>query len=152
LSQMIGTGSKIAASTVDGTPQLFDLATGSTIWTATDRGTPLDGDDRSLLVSEFADQGALSLLDFETGQKKWSVSDPGFAPYPSRRTTFLSGNRVVVGGRMASGEFAGRPTAIIYDRETGRELDRYVGQVQGAGPDWLALVVSDGNGIGKLQF
>ncbi|MEU5407411.1 hypothetical protein [Nocardia asteroides] len=77
---MIGNGSKIAASTADGTPQLFDLATGSTIWTATDRGTPLDGDDRSVLVSEFADQGGRSLLDFETGQKKWSVPDPGFPP------------------------------------------------------------------------
>jgi outer membrane protein assembly factor BamB len=152
LSQMIGDGPKIAAVTADGTPQLFDLATGSTTWTATERGTPLDGDDRSLLVSEFADQGGLSLLDFETGQKKWSVPDPGFAPYPSQRTTFLTGNRVVVGGRMASGEFAGRPTTIIYDRETGRETDRYIGQVQGAGPDWLALSASGGNGTDELQF
>ncbi|MFG2444994.1 PQQ-binding-like beta-propeller repeat protein [Nocardia fluminea] len=152
LSQMIGAGSRIAAVTADGTPQLFDLATGSTVWAATDRGTPLDGDDRSLLVSEFADQGTLTLLDLETGKKKWSVPDPGFDPYPSQRTTFLVGDRVVVGGRIPIGKFAGRPTTIIYDRETGREIDRYVGWVQGAGADWLALLVSDGDGPDELQF
>ncbi|WP_370585587.1 PQQ-binding-like beta-propeller repeat protein [Nocardia sp. XZ_19_231] len=152
LGQMIGNGSRIAAVTADGTPQLFDLATGSTVWAATDRGTPLDGDDRSLLVSEFADQGTLSLLDIGTGKKKWSVPDPGFDPYPSQRTTFLVGDRVVVGGRIPIGEFAGRPTTIIYDRETGREIDRYVGWVQGAGADWLALLVSEGGGSDELQF
>ncbi|MBC7304900.1 MAG: PQQ-binding-like beta-propeller repeat protein [Nocardia sp.] len=152
LGQVIGNSSKIAAVTADGTPQLFDLATGSTVWAATDRGTPLDGDDRSLLVSEFADQGTLSLLDIETGKKKWSVPDPGFDPYPSRRTTFLVGDRVVVAGRIQIGESAGRPTAIIYDRETGREIDRYAGWIQGAGADWLALLVSEGSGSDELQF
>ncbi|WKG10278.1 hypothetical protein QX204_01905 [Nocardia sp. PE-7] len=72
------------------------LATGSTVWAATDRGTRLDGDDRSLLVSEFADKGTLSLLDLETGKKKWSVPDPGFDPYPSQRTTFLVGDRALI--------------------------------------------------------
>lgn len=152
LGQMIGTGSRIAAVTADGTPQLFDLATGSTVWAAADRGTPLDGDQRSLLVSEFADQGALSLLDLETGKKKWSVPDPGFDPYPSERTTFLVGDRVVVGGRIQIGQFAGRPTTIVYDRETGREIDRYVGWVRGAGADWLALMVSTGTGADELHF
>ncbi|MGW5573333.1 outer membrane protein assembly factor BamB family protein [Nocardia thailandica] len=152
LGQMIGDGSRIAAVTAEGNPQLFDLTTGSTIWAAADRGTPLDGDNRSLLVSEFADQGDLSLLDFETGQKKWSVPDPGFDPYPSRRTTFLTGNRVVVGGPISTGKLGGRPTTIIYDRESGREIDRYVGWVQGAGPDWLALLASDGTGANELRF
>ncbi|MFF2083533.1 PQQ-binding-like beta-propeller repeat protein [Nocardia sp. NPDC058176] len=152
LTPVIGTGSRIAAVTADGTPQLFDLTTGSTVWTASDRGTPLDGDERSLLVSEFADQGALSLLDLETGKTKWSVPDPGFAPYPSDRTTFLVGDRVVVGGPIRTGEYAGRPTTIIYDRETGREIDRHVGWLQGAGADWLALAVSTGSGPDELQF
>ncbi|GAD81778.1 hypothetical protein FEK33_10140 [Nocardia asteroides NBRC 15531] len=152
LGQMIGNGSRIAAVTADGTPQLFDLATGSTIWAATDRGTPLDGDERSLLVSEFADQGTLSILDLETGQKKWSVPDPGFDPYPSQRATFLVGDRVIVSGRIRIGEFSGRPTTIIYDRETGREIDQYVGWAQGAGADWLALLVSADSGSDELQF
>ncbi|MFE1593404.1 PQQ-binding-like beta-propeller repeat protein [Nocardia sp. NPDC058705] len=150
-SQMIGSGSRIAAVTADRTPQLFDLATGSTVWAAAERGSPIDGDERSLLVGEFADQGALSLLDLETGAKKWSIPDPGFSPHPSERNTFLVGDRVVVGATIRMGN-SGGPAVIVYDRETGREVDRYVGYLQGAGADWVAVLVTEYGKPDTIQF
>ncbi|MEV0294944.1 PQQ-binding-like beta-propeller repeat protein [Nocardia sp. NPDC050710] len=142
--QIVGNGSRIAALTSAGAPQLFDLATGAMVWEAADPGTPIDADDRSMLVSEFADQGALSLLDMATGAKKWSVADPGFEGYPVQRNTFLIGDRVVVGGRVPNGPGHIANVTIVYDRETGREIARHQGVLGGAGTDWVAVVGDDG--------
>ncbi|WP_157119998.1 outer membrane protein assembly factor BamB family protein [Nocardia xishanensis] len=135
--QFIGAGTRIAAVTDSGAPQLFDLATGTTVWTGSGTGSPLDGDERSLLFSEFADQGALSLFDIATGSTKWTVPDPGFGPTATRqRPTIVAGDRVVVGGFLES---AGGYVTIVFDRDSGRELQRYRGYLCGAGTDWVAV-------------
>ncbi|MFD3704056.1 PQQ-binding-like beta-propeller repeat protein [Nocardia sp. NPDC058658] len=139
-----GSGSRVAAVSDDGSVQLLDLVTGNVVWTSEVKGTALDADDRSLLISEHADQGSLTLVDFATGQRKWTVADPGFTGYPSERTTFVVGDRVVVGGRVPVGEYSAPPVTLVYDRETGRELSRYDGVLAGAGADWIAVGRRDG--------
>ncbi|MFD3506528.1 PQQ-binding-like beta-propeller repeat protein [Nocardia sp. NPDC058666] len=134
-----GSGSRVAAVSDDGSVQLLDLVTGNVVWTSEIKGTALDADDRSLLISEHADQGSLTLVDMTTGQRKWTVADPGFIGYPSERTTFVVGDRVVVGGRVLVGEYSAPPVTLVYDRETGRELSRYDADLAGAGADWVAI-------------
>ncbi|MCU1644164.1 MAG: PQQ-like protein [Nocardia sp.] len=149
--EFIGTGSRIAAVTASGTPQLFDLVTGQTIWTGTDPGSPLDGDDRSLLFGTFADQGGLSLFDLATGAKKWSIPDPGLPGYPQDPKTIIAGDRVVVGAWIADGADKG-PIAVVYDRDTGREVTRYHGWLNGAGADWIAIGVTADAGSVNIEF
>ncbi|MCP2299672.1 PQQ-like domain-containing protein [Nocardia amikacinitolerans] len=148
--QFIGAGTRIAAVTDSGAPQLFDLATGTTVWTGSGVGSPLDGDDRSLLFSEFADQGALSLLDIATGVTKWTLPDPGFSTAATQQRTIVAGDRVVIGGFSASETDRGYLT-LVYDRESGRELQRYRGYLCGAGPDWVA-VSAERDGKPVLEF
>ncbi|MEV6280485.1 PQQ-binding-like beta-propeller repeat protein [Nocardia sp. NPDC051832] len=145
-SAYIGSGSRIAVTTATGAPQLFDLATGAAVWTAAERATPIDGDDRSLLVSEFADQGALALLDIQTGERQWTAPDPGIDGYNVPIRSVVTGAQVVVSGWDTAG-----PLTIVYDRETGREKNRYRGWLGGAGPDWVAVVARAGNAA-RFEF
>lgn len=147
--QFIGVGTRIAAVTDSGAPQLFDLATGTTVWTGSGTGSPLDGDDRSVLFSEFADQGALSLFDIATGAMKWTVPDQGFEPTAMmQQRTIVAGDRVVVGGFLRS---AGGHVTVVFDRESGRELQRYRGYLGGAATDWVA-VYAQRDGQPALEF
>ncbi|MEV0031041.1 PQQ-binding-like beta-propeller repeat protein [Nocardia sp. NPDC050793] len=149
--QFIGAGTRIAAVTASGAPQLFDLATGTTVWTGSGTGSPLDGDDRSLLFGEFADQGALSLFDFATGALKWTVPDPGFESSPMRQLrTIVAGDRVVIDGVLRSEPGPGHVT-VVFDRESGREVQRYRGFLGGAGADWVA-VFAERDGQPALEF
>ncbi|WP_435591934.1 PQQ-binding-like beta-propeller repeat protein [Nocardia sp. bgisy118] len=148
-TQFVGAGTRIAAVTDSGAPQLFDLATGTTVWTGSGTGSPLDGDGRSLLFSEFADQGALSLFDIETGAMKWTVPDPDFESTAMRqRRTIIAGDRVVVGGFLTA---EGGYVTVVFDRESGRELQRYRGYLCGAGTDWVA-VQAERDGRPALEF
>ncbi|MFD6395218.1 PQQ-binding-like beta-propeller repeat protein [Nocardia sp. NPDC060249] len=146
-----GNGSRVAVVSDEGAVRLLDLVDGNVTWTSEIKGTALDADDRSLLISEHADQGSLTLVDMATGQRKWSVADPGFIGYPSERTTSVLGDRIVVGGQVAVGKNSTPPVTIVYDRETGRELSKYDGVLAGAGADWVAIGRHDGQ-KGVLEF
>ena len=98
---LIGAGTRIAASTSGGRPQVFDLATGRTVWAGEKSGVPIDGDGKSVLVREYADEGALTVLDFETGTVRWTAEDPW--PVRPVRQLGLRGHR-----RPGRGEWCDR--------------------------------------------
>ncbi len=135
----VGSGSRVAVVGDDGRAQLLDLAAGTAVWTSEVEGSALACDDRSLLITEHADQGALTLVDLATGRRQWQVTDPGFVGYPNERTVFVVGDSVVVGGRIDS-KHGTTPVTIVYDRATGAETATYDGSLEGADPDWVAIV------------
>ncbi|MFB9835327.1 outer membrane protein assembly factor BamB family protein [Actinoallomurus acaciae] len=134
---MIGAGSRFAASTSHGTPQMIDLATGRTVWAAHASGAPVDGDGRSILVRRFTDRGGLALLDFGTGHTRWSAPDPGLSGTSASWRTVVTDRLVAVTG--ATGD---RPHVLIYDADSGQRLGRFPGWIAGLGDDWAAVVHS----------
>lgn len=131
---LIGTGSRIAASTADGAPQVFDLASGRTVWRGDASGVPIDGDGRSLLVRRQADSGPLSLLDFTTGRTLWTAPDPGLSGQSASWASAVTGRLVAVSG--ADGD---RPHVLVYRADTGQRLGRFPGWLEGLGDDWVAI-------------
>ncbi|GAA4380834.1 hypothetical protein GCM10023088_44800 [Actinomadura verrucosospora] len=131
---LIGEGRRIAASTDTGRPQVFDLASGRTVWRGEAPGVPIDGDGHALLVREHADAGALSLLDFATGRVLWKAPDPGLPGTSASWETAVTQRRVAVSG--AEGD---HPFVLVYDAATGRRLGRFPGWLQGLGDDWAAI-------------
>ena len=134
---MIGAGSQIAACTSHGAPQVIDLATGRTVWTARAPGVPIDGDGRSILVRQSADHGGLSLLDFHTGRTRWSAPDPGLSGTSASWKTAITGRLVAVTG--ATGD---RLHVLVYRADTGQRLGRFPGWIAGLGDDWAAVIHS----------
>jgi outer membrane protein assembly factor BamB len=145
---LIGTGSRIAASTSHGTPQVFDLTSGRTVWRSDTWGVPIDGDGRTLLVREQADSGRLSLLDFATGRTVWTAPDPGLSGQSASWESAVTGRLVAVSG--ATGD---RPHVLVYRADTGQRLGRFPGWLEGLGDDWVAIGHSaDQPTVGKLTF
>ncbi|MGI5207480.1 PQQ-binding-like beta-propeller repeat protein [Spirillospora sp. CA-108201] len=131
---LIGDGRRIAASTDTGRPQVFDLASGRTVWRGDAAGVPIDGDGHALLVREHADTGALSLLDFATGRVLWKAPDPGLPGVSASWETAVTQRRVAVSGAEDD-----HPFVLVYDASTGRRLGRFPGWLQGLGDDWVAI-------------
>ncbi|MGH3388454.1 MAG: PQQ-binding-like beta-propeller repeat protein [Actinomadura sp.] len=131
---LIGRGSRIAASTAGGAPQVFDLASGRTVWRGDASGVPIDGDGRSLLVRRQADSGPLSLLDFTTGRTLWTAPDPGLSGQSASWASAVTGRLVAVSG--ADGD---RPHVLVYRADTGRRIGRFPGWLEGLGDDWVAI-------------
>ncbi|MEV3923187.1 PQQ-binding-like beta-propeller repeat protein [Actinomadura coerulea] len=131
---LIGDGRRIAASTDTGRPQVFDLASGRTVWRGEAPGVPIDGDGHTLLVREHADTGALSLLDFATGRVLWKAPDPGLPGTSASWETAVTQRRVAVSGAEDD-----HPFVLVYDASTGRRLGRFPGWLQGLGEDWVAI-------------
>ncbi|MEO3786871.1 PQQ-binding-like beta-propeller repeat protein [Actinocorallia sp. B10E7] len=144
----IGAGSRIAASTEDGYPQVFDLEVGRTVWRGDVKGVPIDGDGRTLLVRQHADQGSLTLLDFATGRQLWTAPDPGLEGSSASWQTAVTGRLVSVSGAVGT-----RPHVLVYRVEDGQRLGRFPGWLQGLGEDWAAIGHSPHRPVvGKLQF
>ncbi|NDU73872.1 PQQ-binding-like beta-propeller repeat protein [Actinomadura sp. DSM 109109] len=142
---LIGEGRRIAASTDGGRPQVFDLASGRTVWRGDAPGVPIDGDGHALLVREHADAGALSLLDFATGRVLWKAPDPGLSGMSASWETAVTQRRVAVSG--AEGD---HPFVLVYDASTGRRLGRFPGWLQGLGDDWVAI--GHDGGVNTLTY
>ncbi|MEU8119877.1 PQQ-binding-like beta-propeller repeat protein [Spirillospora sp. NPDC049024] len=131
---LIGDGRRIAASTDTGRPQVFDLASGRTVWRGDAPGVPIDGDGHTLLVREHADTGALSLLDFATGRVLWKAPDPGLPGESASWETAVTQRRIAVSGAEHD-----HPFVLVYDAATGRRLGRFPGWLQGLGDGWVAI-------------
>lgn len=131
---LIGDGRRIAASTDTGRPQVFDLASGRTVWRGDAPGVPIDGDGHTLLVRDHADTGALSLLDFVTGRVLWKAPDPGLPGVSASWETAVTQRRIAVSGAEDD-----HPFVLVYDASTGRRLGRFPGWLQGLGNDWVAI-------------
>lgn len=144
---LIGSGSRIAASTAAGRPLVFDLATGSAVWTGTEAGVPIDGDGRSLLVRDRAETGVLTLLDFGSGARKWSAPDPGLSGESASWLTAVTGSLVAVTGAKGS-----RPFVLVYALSDGRRLGRFPSWLAGAGEGWVAVTRTTGVSKGVLDF
>ena len=113
---------------------MFDLATGRTVWAAEKSGVPIDGDGRSVLVRQYEDEGALTVLDFETGTVRWTAEDPGLSGQSASWDSTVTGGLVAVSG--ATGD---RPFVRVYDVDTGKRLGQFPGWLHGAGDDWVAV-------------
>jgi hypothetical protein len=144
---LIGAGSRIAASTDGRQPQVVDLATGATVWTASTTGVPIDGDDHFMLIRDRADAGPLALLDFGSGARRWSAPDPGLSGQSASWATAVTGRLVAVSG--AKGE---RPFVLVYAAADGRRLGRFPSWLAGAGEDWVAVSHTTGVDRGVLEF
>lgn len=131
---LIGTGSRVATSTVDLRPQVFDLVKGRAVWKGDAAGVPIDGDGHSLLVRAQAHAGPLALLDFATGRVRWKAPDPGLEGESASWETAVTRDRVAV-----TGADRGRPFVLVYDTASGRQLGRFPGWLQGLGDDWVAV-------------
>ncbi|WP_281898394.1 outer membrane protein assembly factor BamB family protein [Micromonospora humidisoli] len=132
--ELIGAGTRLVAVTADERPQLVDLRTGRTVWQGANAGVPIDGDDRSVLVRDTADTGALALLDLATGASRWTAPDPALPG------TSASWRSAVTAGLVAvSGAEDERPMVLVYEVDTGRQLGRFPGWLAGAGTDWVAV-------------
>lgn len=143
----LGSGNRIAALTVHGTPQAVDLTTGKPVWTGKDQGTPIDGDGRSLLVRATADQGAFALLDFATGAVRWTAPGPGLSGISASWASAVTSRFVAV-----TGATDGHPFVLVYDVATGRQLGKFPSWLAGAGDNWVAVTHSDGANKLVLEF
>ncbi|MBO4209842.1 PQQ-binding-like beta-propeller repeat protein [Micromonospora echinofusca] len=142
---LIGTGSRVAAVTEGGRPQLVDLATGDTVWTADGPGAPIDGYGTALLVRQFADQGPFRLLDVESGRERWTVPDTGLPGTSASWASAVTGGLVAVSG--ATGD---RPFVLVHEVDSGKQLGRFPSWLAGAGDDWVA--VTRGTGVRELTL
>jgi hypothetical protein len=145
---IVSSGTQIAALTSTGMPQVFDFATGKTVWTAAQHGAPIDMDGQSVLVRATVDSGALALLDAKTGQQRWTAPDPGLESSSASWRTRLSGRLVAVSGGVQKDGYKA-PIVIVYDETTGRELARRDGWLAGVGDNWVAVTHSDENNVSK---
>lgn len=133
---LIGAGTRVAAATADGRPQLFDMATGRTVWRGTVPGVPIDGNSRGILVRAKADTGKLSMLDFATGRVRWTAPDPGINGLSSGWNSAVTDHLVAVGGAIATGDDS---YVQVYDAATGRRLGRYPGLLETLGDGWVVV-------------
>lgn len=131
----IGASTRVAASTADNRPQLFDLATGRTIWQGRTQGVPIDSDGNGMLVRDRSDSGKLHMLDFATGRVRWTAPDP--------RDDIL---KTEVNSRLVAatnGSDLDNQHVLVYDSKTGRNLGRFAGTLVGLGDDWVLVVTGD---------
>ncbi|WP_163508311.1 PQQ-binding-like beta-propeller repeat protein [Fodinicola acaciae] len=145
---IISDGTRIAALTDSGRPQLFDLATGKTVWSGARPGVPIDMDAHSMLVRAQFDTGNLALLDTATGRQRWTAPDPGLEGTSASWQTRVTGGLVAV---SASQQKSGYKAAavVVYDAKTGRELLRRDGWLAGAGDNWVAITHSDKKDVSR---
>jgi len=120
--------------TEDGHPQVFDLATGRTVWRGDAKGVPIDGDGRTLLIRDHTDEESLSLLDFATGRLLWTAPDPGLKGTSASRRIAITGRLIAVSGAVGT-----RPHVLVYRVEDGRKLGLFPGWLHGLGEDWAAI-------------
>lgn len=125
----IGAGTRIAASTADGKPQVFDMSTGRTVWRGKAKGVPVDGDGHSILVRAQAGAGKqLSMLDFATGRVRWTLPDP-----KGEDGTAVDGRLVTVDTET------GGDHVLVYDAATGRFRARLDGLLVALGTGWVLV-------------
>jgi outer membrane protein assembly factor BamB len=139
VEDIIGAGSRIAAVTETGAPQVFDLATGRTAWAGDTVGVPIDSDGASLLVRRYSDIGEISLLDFTTGKHRWSAPDPGLEGWSASWRTAVTSGLVAVSGAYGKDQAC----VLVYDVLSGNQLGRFPGWLAGAGTNWVAISHSD---------
>ena len=145
---LIGAGSRIAASTEQGKPQVFDLATGRILWQSSTAGVPIDGDGRTILVRRYADDGELTLLDCASGRARWSAPDPGLSGQSASWESAVTSRLVAISG--ASGD---RPHVVVYRVDNGQRVGRFPGWLVGLGEDWVAIGHSGRSPtVGKLTL
>jgi hypothetical protein len=135
VQDIVGAQTRIAAVTATGRPQVFDLATGRTVWAGDKAGVPLDTDGTSLLVRQSADTGELAVLDFETGKPRWTAPDPGLEGNSASWDTTVTSGLVAV----SCGFGRGQACVVVYDAATGKQLGRFPGWLAGAGTGWVAI-------------
>ncbi len=140
--ELIGVGTRLVAVTADERPQLVDLRTGRTVWQGVAAGVPIDGDDRSVLVRDTADSGALALLDLATGVARWTAPDPALPGTSASWRSAVTARLVAVSGAEDD-----RPMVLVFEADTGRQLGRYPGWLAGAGTDWVAVSHSGTGGL-----
>lgn len=140
VQDIIGDGTRIAAVADSGRPQLFDLATGRTVWVGDNPGVPIDADGTSVLVRRYADTGEIALLDFATGKTRWSAPDTKLS------TSSVSWGSVMTPGLVAvTGAYKDDLVCVlVYDAASGRQLGQFPGRLLGAGTDWVAVSHSTG--------
>lgn len=148
VQDVIGAGSRIAAVTETGTPQVFDLATGRTVWAGDAPGVPIGSDGSSLLVRSQADSGGIAVLDFATGKKRWSAADPGLEGSSASWRSAVTSGLVAV----SCGYGQGRPCVVVHDAASGKQLGRFPGWLAGAGADWVAVTHGGGGTPLRLDF
>lgn len=146
-SELFGTGGHAAAVTRSGQTTLVDLSTGQPRWTSQERGVPIAGDDRALLVRENAESGPIALLDLADGRRIWTAPDTGLPTSSASWEAVVAGDLVAVMG--ADGD---RPYVLVYDAETGTRLARRSGWLTGAGNDWVMVSTGAGAEAGRLTL
>ncbi|MEV0567477.1 PQQ-binding-like beta-propeller repeat protein [Dactylosporangium sp. NPDC050588] len=142
---LIGAGTRIAAATADDAVQVYDLATGRTVWRSDERGVPLESDGTTLLVRDTADEGGFRLLDFQTGAVRWKAPDSGLSGLSASWDCALTAGLVAVHG--AIGE---KPFVRVYAVRSGEDRGRFGSWLAGLGDDWVAT--TRGSGSNRLAL
>ncbi|MGI5175402.1 PQQ-binding-like beta-propeller repeat protein [Dactylosporangium sp. CA-152071] len=142
---LIGAGTRIAAATADDAVQVYDLATGRTVWRSDERGVPLESDGTTLLVRDTADEGGFRLLDFQTGAVRWKAPDSGLSGLSASWDCALTAGLVAVQG--AVGE---KPFVRVYAARSGEDRGRFGSWLAGLGDDWVAT--TRGSGPNRLAL
>ena len=143
---VIGDGHTIAAVNDSGKPQLIDLRTGRTTWTAPEPGAPVAGSGRLMLARTRPDQGRLRLYDTASGGTLWTAPDPGLDGYPS----VVHRDAVLVAAECDAPAIW---CIVRYDVATGDRKAAYPGSYAGSGDGWVATYDRDEPGDGwRLEF
>ncbi|MEV4134776.1 PQQ-binding-like beta-propeller repeat protein [Dactylosporangium sp. NPDC049742] len=142
---LIGAGTRIAAATSGDAVQVYDLATGRTVWRSDERGVPLESDGTTLLVRDTADEGGFRLLDFQTGAVRWKAPDSGLSGLSASWDCALTAGLVAVQG--ATGD---KPFVRVYAARSGEDRGRFGSWLAGLGDDWVAT--TRGSGSNRLAL
>ncbi|WP_033345251.1 outer membrane protein assembly factor BamB family protein [Catenuloplanes japonicus] len=146
-SELFGAGSDVAAVTRSGRPTLIDVTTGAPRWTSDAQGSPIAGDDRTLLVRENAETGPIALLGLADGRTRWTAPDTGLPTSSASWEAVVAGDLVAVMG--ATGD---RPYVLVYDATTGTQLARRGGWLTGIGDGWAMVSTGAGADPGRLTL
>ncbi len=145
----IGDGRTVVAVTRGGKPQLLDLRTGRTVWTAAEPGVPISGQGRFLLARDTADRGPLRPYDTDSGSRSavWKAPDP---LWDDRLEVAVHREDALVTAKLANRTASG---VIRYDLATGDPEATYLGSYAGSGDGWLATYQQDESGdTWRLHF
>lgn len=134
---LIGSGTLLAGTDVEGAPQLLDLAEGTPRWTGKPGGRIVDTDGSRVVVRQGAESGQLLVRDLGSG-RSWTL------PNPDPDSSLLESLDVVVtDGQMIvsrpSGEDGTGDELVGHDAASGRELWTASdgGEILAAGPGWV---------------
>lgn len=151
--QIPGDGTRLVAVTDTGLPELDDLTTGRTVWTAAQPAAPVDNDSHTVLVRRSTTTGPLTALDVGTGKARWSAPDPGI---PSTDEywfrTAVTSTLVAVTAQPAHDQAVDDHVVLVYDAATGRRLARLPGDLLAAGDTWVAVDTTDAHDNEVVAF